>query len=191
MQTTMRAHDNFALNFAIERANELNLPVQVYHGLRHDYPWASDRIHTWILESVVDLYADFEARGINYSFWLDESRGAHTEWPAGNRKTGDGRGETGDARPTLASLPPSPVSRPPSPFSRLPPPSPLVALARRAALVVTDYFPTFIVPRQIRGLRAKVETPVVAVDSATVVPMRYLEKEYSTARAIRRRADRA
>jgi deoxyribodipyrimidine photo-lyase len=60
-----------------------------------------------------------------------------------------------------------------------------VALARRAALVVTDYFPTFIVPRQIRGLQARVDTPVVAVESATVLPMGYLEKEYSTARAIR------
>ncbi|MBK7925508.1 MAG: cobalamin B12-binding domain-containing protein [Gemmatimonadetes bacterium] len=38
MQTTMRAHDNFALNYAIARADELGLPVLVYHGLRHDYP---------------------------------------------------------------------------------------------------------------------------------------------------------
>jgi deoxyribodipyrimidine photo-lyase len=60
-----------------------------------------------------------------------------------------------------------------------------VALARRAALVVTDYFPTFIVPRQIHGLRAKVDTPVVAVESATLVPMGYLTREFSTARAIR------
>ena len=52
---------------------------------------------------------------------------------------------------------------------------------RRAALVVTDYFPTFLVPRQTRGLRRKVETPVVAVDSATVVPVRYHEREYPTA----------
>jgi len=63
MQTTHRAHDNFALNFAIERANQLNLPVLVYHGLRHDYPWASDRFHSWILEAVVDLYADSRRRG--------------------------------------------------------------------------------------------------------------------------------
>ncbi len=160
MQTTHRAHDNFALNYAIERANELHLPLQVYHGLRHDYPWASDRFHTWILQSVIDLSADFAALGINYAFWLDRSTGAYTEWPAGMRPAGRGNrpGET---------------------------PPPLVALADRAALVVTDYSPTFIVPRQLRGLRKKTATPVIAVDSATVVPLQALEKEFSTARGIR------
>lgn len=143
MQTTHRAHDNFALEFAIEQANLLGLPVLVYHGLRPDYPWASDRLHTYILESVVDLRAAFETLGIQYAFYLDTTGGPH----AG--------------------------------------PSPLVALAERAALVVTDYFPTFIVPRQTRALREKVETPVIAVDSCTVVPMRYHAREHATARGIR------
>jgi deoxyribodipyrimidine photo-lyase len=159
MQATMRAHDNFALNFAIEQANALDLPVVVYHGLRHDYPWASDRFHTWILESVVDLYADFEALGIPYGFWLDTSNGKYTEWPAG--ASGAGRAKSSGT------------------------PTALVALARRARLVVTDFFPTFIQPRQLKGLRGKIEAPVIAVESATVVPMQALEKEYSTARAIR------
>jgi photolyase PhrII len=147
LQTTMRAHGNPSLNFAVEQANRLGVPVVVYHGLRPDYPWASDRIHTFILESVVDLAADFEARDIQYGFYLQAGRGA------------DGR--TGR--------------------------SPLVQLAERAALVVTDFFPTFIVPRQIRGLRRKIETPVVAVDSCTLVPMRYHEREWPTARGIRPR----
>jgi len=47
----------------------------------------------------------------------------------------------------------------------------LAAIAARAALVVTDHFPTFIAPRQTRELRRLGEVPVVAVDSATVVPM--------------------
>jgi deoxyribodipyrimidine photo-lyase len=164
MQTTHRAHDNFALNFAIEQANELSLPVQVYHGLRHDYPWANDRFHTWILESVIDLYAEFAAKGINYAFWVDLSTGEHSRWPAGNR-TGNGGAAKG------LSVPHSPT--------------PLVQLAARAALVVTDYFPTFIVPRQTAGLRKKVETPVIAVDSATVVPMAWHDREHSTARGFR------
>ena len=163
MQTTHRAHDNFALNFAVEQANALGLPLQVYHGLRHDYPWASDRFHTWILESVIDLYAEFEAKGINYAFWLDTARGEFTEWPAGRR---------GD-RP-VADKGDQPVT-----------PTPLVTLADRAALVVTDYFPTFIVPRQTRGLRGKTTTPVIAVDSATLVPMAFHQKEHLTARGIR------
>ncbi|HUR94250.1 MAG TPA: deoxyribodipyrimidine photo-lyase [Gemmatimonadales bacterium] len=143
MQTTHRAHDNHALEFAIEQANALGLPVVVYHGLRPDYPWASDRLHTYVLEAVIDLYDDFAARGIQYGFYLDPGHGH---------------------RPAR---------------------SPLVELAERAALVVTDYFPTFIVPRQIRSLRRKIETPVVAVDSCTIVPMRHLGREHSTARSIR------
>jgi deoxyribodipyrimidine photo-lyase len=150
MQSTLRAHDNFALAFAIEQANALRLPVLVYHGLRHDYPWASDRLHTFILESVADLYREFEERGIQYAFYLER---------------------TGDDATTAAR---------PAAF-------PLVALANRAALVVTDYFPTFIAPRQTRALRDKVATPVVAVDSATVVPMRYHAREYPTAAGFRPR----
>jgi deoxyribodipyrimidine photo-lyase len=174
MQTTHRAHDNFALNFAIEQANELGLPLQVYHGLRHDYPWANDRFHTWILQSVIDLYAGFAAKGINYAFWLDGAEGEFTEWPAGRREQqGTRNGKREEGRGTASPLPPSPF------------PLPLVRLADRAALVVTDYFPTFIVPRQTRGLRAKTATPVIAVDSATLVPMAFHQKEHSTARGIR------
>jgi deoxyribodipyrimidine photo-lyase len=60
-----------------------------------------------------------------------------------------------------------------------------VALADRAALVVTDFAPTFIHPRQIRALRAKTATPVVAVDGSCVVPLKAIGKEHSTARGIR------
>jgi photolyase PhrII len=52
-------------------------------------------------------------------------------------------------------------------------------------VVVTDLFPTFIVPPQIKALRAKVQTPIVAVDSATVVPMKYHQREYGTAISFR------
>ena len=143
MQTTHRAHDNFALEFAIAQANTLGLPLLVYHGLRPDYPWASDRLHTFILEAVVDLVVDFAARGIQYAFYLDPGTGH---------------------RPAR---------------------SPLVELAERAAVVVTDHFPTFIVPRQTRALRRKVETPVVAVDSCTVVPLRFHDRQHRTAVSIR------
>lgn len=69
-------------------------------------------------------------------------------------------------------------------------PSPLVRLALRASLVVTDFFPTFIVPRQTKRLREKLvalgsSTPVVAVDSCTVVPLSSHGREYGSARAIR------
>lgn len=142
---SMRSQSNPALNFAVEQANDLGIPLLVYQGLRHDYPWASDRFHTFILEAATDLYRGFEARGIRYAFHLPSR----------------------DDRAT-----PAPVS-------------PLVELGRRAAVVVTDFFPTFIQPRQLRRLRTLIDTPVVAVDSATVVPMRFHTREYPVARSIR------
>lgn len=150
MQATMRAEENFALNWAAARANDLGLPLLVYQGLRHDYPWASDRFHTFILESAADLGAAFARRGIQYALYLD------------TRSPEEAAGGHRDA-------------------------SPLVRLARRAALVVTDYVPTFLAPRQTKALREKVAAPVVAVDSCTVVPMAYHARAYSTARAIRPR----
>ena len=151
MQSTFRAEDNHALAFAVEQANRLGLPLLVYHGLRHDYPWASDRLHTFLLETAADLYREFDDRGIPYAFYLERT------------------GDDATARQEAGR------------------PSPLVALARRASVVVTDYFPTFIAPRQTRALRRKVTAPVIAVDSATVVPVRFHDREHSTAASFRPR----
>ena len=151
MQSTFRARNNQALDFAVEQANRLGLPLLVYHGLRHDYPWASDRLHTFLLETVADLYQEFAGWGIQYAFYLERT------------------GDDADARREAGK------------------PSPLVELARRASLVVTDYFPTFIAPRQSRALRRKVTAPIVAVDSATIVPIRCHDREHSTAVSFRPR----
>jgi deoxyribodipyrimidine photo-lyase len=151
MQSAFRARNNQALDFAVEQANRLGLPLLVYHGLRHDYPWASDRLHTFLLETAADLYQEFADQGIQYAFYLERS------------------GDDAAARREAGK------------------PSPLVDLARRASLVVTDYFPTFIAPRQSRALRRKVPAPIVAVDSATIVPIRYHDREHSTAVSFRPR----
>lgn len=70
MQIFKRASHNYALNFAIQMANERGLPLVVYEGLKFYYPWASDRIHTFILEGVAEKQAKFEQRGIRYVFYL-------------------------------------------------------------------------------------------------------------------------
>ena len=146
MQSAQRADWNPALEYAIAQANALRLPLLVYHGLRHDYPWDSDRLHSFILEGVVDLQAGFEARGIQYAFFLDHRSVDGAAWTEGG---------------------------------------PLVRLAGRAALVVTDFSPTFIFPRQLRALRRKTATPVIAVDGCGVVPLQAVSRQHSTARGIR------
>ena len=72
MQINKRAHDNHTLKFAIEQANELDLPLVVYEGLKFYYPWASDRIHTYILEGVEEKRDAFEKIGATYLFYLQK-----------------------------------------------------------------------------------------------------------------------
>ncbi|MEO5762164.1 MAG: deoxyribodipyrimidine photolyase [Vicinamibacteria bacterium] len=50
----------------------------------------------------------------------------------------------------------------------------LAQIVARAALVVTDDFPCFIIPAQSGALASKVECAVIAVDSNSVVPLRLL-----------------
>ena len=69
-QATRRADDNVALEHAVARANELGLPVVVYEALRADYPYASDRLHTFVLECARDSAAALARRGIPHGFFL-------------------------------------------------------------------------------------------------------------------------
>ncbi|MBA3321714.1 MAG: deoxyribodipyrimidine photolyase, partial [Pyrinomonadaceae bacterium] len=70
MQMFKRATHNHALNFAARMANERGLPLVVYEGLKYYYPWANDRLHTFILEGVAEKREEFERRGIRYVFYL-------------------------------------------------------------------------------------------------------------------------
>ncbi len=74
MQMFKRASHNYALNFAIQMANERQLPLVVYEGLKFYYPWANDRIHTFILEGVAEKQAEFSERGVRYIFYLQRNK---------------------------------------------------------------------------------------------------------------------
>ena len=65
---------NHALKFAIEQANKRNLPLVVYEGLKFYYPWANDRIHTFILEGVAEKREVFAKLGIKYVFYLQKDK---------------------------------------------------------------------------------------------------------------------
>lgn len=73
MQMYKRTSYNHALTFAIRKANELKLPLVVYEGLKYYYPWASARIHTFILEGVEEKRREFERLGIRYVFYLQKN----------------------------------------------------------------------------------------------------------------------
>lgn len=71
MRTAVRAHENPALDVALDAGRRLGLPVFVYHALSERYPYASDRHHTFILEGARDVEAECAARGIGYAFHLE------------------------------------------------------------------------------------------------------------------------
>ncbi len=64
LQQTLRAWDNPAIDAAVDLGNQLNLPVLVYHGVREDYPYASDRLHAFLLGASRDLQQGCERRGL-------------------------------------------------------------------------------------------------------------------------------
>lgn len=136
-----RTSHNHALNFAIAEANERKLPLVVYEGLKFYYPWANDRLHTFILEGVEEKRQAFEKMGIRYVFYLQKT----------------------DKSPKQT------VAR----------------IAEKAAIIVTDDFPCFIIPAHNKAIVEKAEIPVYAVDSNGVIPMSKFEKEEYAAYTIR------
>ncbi|MCA3013481.1 MAG: FAD-dependent oxidoreductase [Myxococcaceae bacterium] len=68
-----RATENPALDVALSMAKHLRLPCFVYHALSERYRYASDRLHTFILEGARDLQRDLAARGVGTVFHLQRA----------------------------------------------------------------------------------------------------------------------
>lgn len=66
MQASQRTRFNQALDYAAERANELNLPLVVCFGLMDDYPEANLRHYVFMLQGLRDVQAALEKRGIRF-----------------------------------------------------------------------------------------------------------------------------
>ena len=64
MQASQRAGCNHALEFAIRRANEMNLPVVAAFGLTADYPEANERHFAFMLEGLAGTARELANRGI-------------------------------------------------------------------------------------------------------------------------------
>ena len=64
LQQALRARDNPVIDAAVRLGNALSLPVLVYHGVREDYPYASDRLHYFILGASRDLGRGCRERGL-------------------------------------------------------------------------------------------------------------------------------
>lgn len=54
MTSARRTGFNFALEHAVARALELDRPLVILEALRVDYPWASERLHTFVVQGMAD-----------------------------------------------------------------------------------------------------------------------------------------
>lgn len=142
MTSARRTRYNAALERAVHWANQLNKPLLVLEALRLDYPWASQRLHRFVLEGMVDNQAAFRAAGAAYYPYVEQA-------------LGDGKGL-------------------------------LSCLSESAAVVVTDHFPTFFLPRMTSAAAQRCNTRFEIVDGNGVLPLALPGKAYPTAYAFRR-----
>jgi len=64
MQAAQREHYNHALEFAVQQANELSLPLLVFFGITDSYPNANLRHYTFMLEGLKVTHKALAERGI-------------------------------------------------------------------------------------------------------------------------------
>jgi deoxyribodipyrimidine photo-lyase len=142
MIANRRAHANFALDRAVEWATKLGKPLVVFEALRCDYPWASDRLHRFVLEGMA---ANADAFAKTPAFY----------YPYVEPIDGDDHGM-------------------------------LDALADRAAVIITDDFPCYFLPRMVRAFATRAPVLVETVDANGIFPLRASERDFPTAFAFRR-----
>jgi len=137
-----RTRRNFGLQRAAELSLDHGLPLLVLEPLRAGYPWASDRLHRFVIDGMIDNEARFAERGVAYYPYVEPADGA-----------GKGLVE---------------------------------ALAEHAAVIVTDDFPAFFLPRMVKAAAQRISVRVEAVDSNGLLPLRASDGPFATAYAFRR-----
>ena len=68
VQSSQRAEYNHALEYAVQRANDLSQRLLVVFGLMDDYPEANLRHYTFMLEGLKEVQEDLKRRGIKLVF---------------------------------------------------------------------------------------------------------------------------
>jgi deoxyribodipyrimidine photo-lyase len=142
MVSSRRTRWNFAMDRAAEWAVELGKPILVLEALRSDYPWASERLHHFIIDGMRANERALAGSGIGYYPYVEPEKGA-------------GKGL-------------------------------LAALAARAAVVVTDEFPCYFLPRMVEKTAARLDVMLEAVDSNGLLPLAATDRAFYRAFDFRR-----
>jgi deoxyribodipyrimidine photo-lyase len=75
MTAYRRLHSNFALQRAVEWSNRLGKPLVILDALRVGYPWASERLHRFILDGMIDNARDAGPFPVRYLSYVERRRG--------------------------------------------------------------------------------------------------------------------
>jgi deoxyribodipyrimidine photo-lyase len=67
---------NYSLDRAVDWALALGKPLVILEPLRCDYPWASDRLHRFILDGMLDQAVHFRKRNVFYYPYVEQQKGA-------------------------------------------------------------------------------------------------------------------
>ena len=76
MIAARRTGHSFALAHAAARAAELGRPLVVLEALRAGHPWASDRLHAFVLQGMADNARTLAVRGVRHHAYLEPEPGA-------------------------------------------------------------------------------------------------------------------
>ena len=77
MQINRRFHYNYALEYAVDRANKLEKPLLIFEAFSCDYPWATDRSHTFMMQGMKEHFDDAESQGLNYVSFVEMQPGQY------------------------------------------------------------------------------------------------------------------
>src|SRR5688572_18590473 len=75
MIAARRSRSNFALQRAVELADELARPLVVFEPLRSGYSWASDRLHAFVLHGMADNARAFARTPARYFPYVETTAG--------------------------------------------------------------------------------------------------------------------
>lgn len=142
MIAARRATSNFALDRAMAWSIELRLPLVVFEALRVDYPFASDRLHRFVIDGMADNARAFQDSPVLYFPYVEH---------------------TADAGKGL-----------------------LDRLAQDAAVVVTDEYPCFFLPKAVSAAARRLTVRVETVDSNGLLPLASVPQAYPAAVHLRR-----
>ncbi|HXX14791.1 MAG TPA: hypothetical protein VEJ47_07790 [Candidatus Eremiobacteraceae bacterium] len=76
MIASRRLRYNFALDRALAHCCNLGKPPVIFEALRVGYPWASDRLHRFVLDGMAENARCCESRGIRYLAYVEPAAGA-------------------------------------------------------------------------------------------------------------------